>query len=91
MNKPIFNTPQEALRYHVTGAIERGEGEPIAGIPARPELPRLGKRESKHLYRVEILTPAGRNEVDIDANTRNQAGAIAKRAGYTVCSVNMIG
>ena len=23
------------LRHHVTGAIERGEGEPILGIPAR--------------------------------------------------------
>lgn len=26
--------PLDRLRYHVTGAIERGEGEPIAGIPA---------------------------------------------------------
>lgn len=27
-----FNTPQEALNYYVTGAIERGEAEAIAGI-----------------------------------------------------------
>ena len=26
---PKFRTPKEALRYHVTGAIERGEGTPI--------------------------------------------------------------
>lgn len=24
-----FNDPHEALRYHVTGAVERGEQEPI--------------------------------------------------------------
>lgn len=24
-----FNDPREALRYHVTGAVERGEQEPI--------------------------------------------------------------
>lgn len=25
-------TPQEALRYHVTGAVERGEAEPIMAV-----------------------------------------------------------
>jgi hypothetical protein len=28
-----FDTPQEALRHHVTGAIERGEKEPITARP----------------------------------------------------------
>lgn len=27
-----FRTPMEALRYHVSGAIERGEKEPIVAI-----------------------------------------------------------
>jgi len=27
-----FNSPREALRYHVTGAIERGEAAPIAEV-----------------------------------------------------------
>lgn len=26
--------PLDVLRYHVTGAIERGEGEAITGVPA---------------------------------------------------------
>lgn len=26
---PEFNTPQDALRHHVSGAVERGEKEPI--------------------------------------------------------------
>lgn len=29
---PKFSTPLEALRYHVTGAIERGEKKPIVNI-----------------------------------------------------------
>lgn len=28
----IRNRPLNALRYHVTGAIERGEKEPIIGV-----------------------------------------------------------
>ena len=32
MSKP--NRALEALRYHVTGAIERGEAEPIVAIDA---------------------------------------------------------
>lgn len=32
--KPIFKTPLEALRWHVSGAIARGEGEAIVNKPA---------------------------------------------------------
>ena len=32
MTKRSFATPLDALRYHVTGAIERGEGEAIVEI-----------------------------------------------------------
>jgi hypothetical protein len=32
--KPLFTDPRDAMRYHVTGAIERGEGEAIVEIPA---------------------------------------------------------
>ena len=31
--------PLAALRHHVTGAIERGEAQAIAGIPAKPAAP----------------------------------------------------
>ena len=30
-------TPLETLKHHVTGAIERGEGVAIVGIPAKVE------------------------------------------------------
>jgi hypothetical protein len=29
----MSNDPNEALRHHVSGAIERGEAEPIIGLP----------------------------------------------------------
>lgn len=34
MKKPVFSHPLEALHYHTSGAVERGEAEAIAGIPA---------------------------------------------------------
>lgn len=30
----IRTSPLDALRYHVSGAVERGESTPIVGIPA---------------------------------------------------------
>jgi hypothetical protein len=40
-------TPQEALRHHVTGAIERGEKQAIVGLPAMEMAePNYRKRES---------------------------------------------
>ena len=33
---PSFSHPLDALRHHVSGAIARGEGAAIAGIPAEP-------------------------------------------------------
>lgn len=35
MTRPVFTTPLEALRYHVTGKIERGESVAIVGIEER--------------------------------------------------------
>lgn len=37
---PTFNSPQEALHYHTTGAIERGESVPIVEIPVLRDYPR---------------------------------------------------
>lgn len=47
--KPMFETPQEALEYHVTGAIERGEKQAIEAVVAPKHTPgpwsaRYGKR-----------------------------------------------
>ena len=36
-----FDIPLEALRYHVTGAIERGKATPIVEITERTDEPRL--------------------------------------------------
>lgn len=56
---------------------------------------RLGNPTAAHLYAVEVEHNAqngrGTFSLDVDANTRNQAAAIARAAGYAVCSVNMIG
>ena len=55
---------------------------------------RLGNRQTaKHLYRLEVyLSPTSQNfEIEVDANSRSQAAHIAQKAGYVVCSVNMIG
>lgn len=37
--KPVFTNPHDALRYHVTGAIERGEG--VAIVEQLTENPRI--------------------------------------------------
>jgi hypothetical protein len=37
-------TPQDTLRHHVTGAIERGEAQAITGMPAQFKLMRYGTR-----------------------------------------------
>lgn len=31
---PYFSNPLDALRYHVSGAIERGEAQPVTAIEA---------------------------------------------------------
>lgn len=55
------NAPHRALRHHVTGAIERGEAEPIVGIPA--DIQKL--YEEADLYREiiadEYATPTQKN------------------------------
>lgn len=59
---------------------------------------RLGDSNAKHLYVVEVWAKASNatgaramQSIDVDANNRAQAAAIAKRAGFEVCSVNMVG
>jgi hypothetical protein len=55
----------------------------------------LGTAESKHLYEVEIKTdfapPNHRSQIDVYANTRTQAESLARKNGFEVCSVNMVG
>lgn len=43
---------------------------------------------TRHLYAVQV---SNSEYVDVHANSRSQAASIAKRAGYAVWSVNMIG
>lgn len=48
----------------------------------------LVKADTKHLYEVKV---EGGGSVDVQANTRTEAGKRARDAGYKVLSVNMIG
>jgi hypothetical protein len=48
---------------------------------------RLGDVKAAHLY--EISTDKGR--IQVDARNRNQAANIARKAGYDVRDVNMVG
>ncbi len=50
-----------------------------------------------HLYELEVRelgseSPSSEwKRIEVYANTRSQAGKIARLAGYDVCSVNMVG
>jgi len=55
------------------------------------EVTRFGDRSSKHLYRMEVRSEGKRFEIEVDANSRDQARTIAQRAGYLVYSINMVG
>jgi hypothetical protein len=48
---------------------------------------RIVKANTKHLY--EIQVPGG--YIQVEANNRTQAASIARKAGYEVLSVNMVG
>ncbi len=48
---------------------------------------RINTPNTKHLY--EIGTDKGR--IEVEANTRTQAANIARKAGYQVRDVNMVG
>lgn len=54
---------------------------------------RINTPNTKHLYEIGYADGQGRHAgtVQVEANTRSQACAIAKRAGYTVRDCNMIG
>jgi hypothetical protein len=53
---------------------------------------RIHDAAKAHRYEIEVTTKDGWNELwSIDANTRAQAASIAKKAGCTVNSVNMVG
>lgn len=57
-SRRVFSHPLDALRYHVSGAVERGEKEPIVEIPAHiPE----GQSFSAKLGDGEPAQPAPKN------------------------------
>ena len=53
--------------------------------------PRITKSNTSHLYRLEVTKDGAKGQVDVEANTRSQAANMARKAGYEVASVNMIG
>jgi hypothetical protein len=48
MNKDLAGALRETLRHHVTGAIERGEAEPVTEIPV-PQMPPLSLTDAGRL------------------------------------------
>jgi hypothetical protein len=57
-----------------------------------PTQVRLGDYyKAKHLYSLEVAVDGTGTTILVDACNRTQAASIAKRAGYEVFSVNMIG
>lgn len=57
---------------------------------------RLGSESAKHAYEIDAeYTKNDKSQayttLHVLANTRTQAGSLAKKAGYSVRSVNMVG
>ena len=52
---------------------------------------RLGNEPAKHLYEIGVEKVGTISKIEILANTRTQAASIAKKAGYVVRDVNMVG
>ena len=51
----------------------------------------LGSEATKHLYEIGTVIEGQITTIEVMANTATQAGSIAKKNGYTVRDVNMIG
>jgi len=58
-----------------------------------PRMVRLAKPGTKHLYQLTVRCGAGADHqsVEVEANTHTQAGSIARKMGWEVCDVNMVG
>lgn len=53
---------------------------------------RIGDRaKATHLYDVEVEGKPNPYTIQVDANTSKQASSVARKAGFIVRSVNMIG
>lgn len=53
---------------------------------------RIGDRaKAAHLYDVEVEGKPNPYKIQVDANTAKQASSVARKAGFVVRSVNMIG
>jgi hypothetical protein len=60
----------------------------------RNKMERIKTPNAKHLYDVEVQLGEDyrtRKIIEVEANNRDQAARLAKKAGYEPCSVNMIG
>jgi type II secretory pathway component PulF len=53
---------------------------------------RINTPNTKHLYEIETVGKEGHKiKIEVEADNRNQAASVARKAGYEVHSVNMIG
>ena len=53
---------------------------------------RIETPKATHLYQMTVIAPEGhRAQIEVEANRRDQAANMARRAGYEVLDVNMTG
>ena len=82
-------TPNELLKYHVSEAIERGEGEAITGIT----LPSLSEVETMPIESVSVLwadicMPSRRSPLNYENARGKQAAAIKRVFNAAVKRLN---
>jgi len=51
----------------------------------------IEKKSSKHIYEIGTVIDGEITSIGVEANTNTQAASIAKKNGYTVRDVNMVG
>jgi hypothetical protein len=66
-----FKSPLDALRYHVSGAIERGEAEPIVAIEAELPVSRMNEAELYALMKDDTASVARRKEANFELHRRH--------------------
>jgi len=82
--------PKDVLTRVINAAIARGEPT----IVEQRELTPILQPNAKHAYDVQVKAvwmPGGSGLLRVEANNRTQASSLARKAGWEVMSVNMVG
>jgi hypothetical protein len=82
--------PKDVLTRVITAAIARGEPTIVEQRTLTPII----SSKAKHAYDVQVkaVWAPGRSALlRVEANSRTQASFLARKAGWEVMSVNMVG